>query len=237
MEEKNCISYWFPILDSEMHGSVPETVIVQSPEDLLRGVLDDPAYEDYACFWDFIAKLRNAGDKLGYPCFLRTGHTSGKHQWGKTCLIESPGEFPEHVYNLVEFSACATLIGLPCDVFAVRQWLPGKIYGYCPKYQGMPVRREFRAFVRDGEVECIHPYWPVESLRQGGCSLEEERILKMNSLIWKDRFHVRRLASKAAKFFQGYWSVDCLSTDIGWMVTDMALGEQSWHWPECDRRK
>lgn len=45
------------------------------------------------------------------------------------------------------------------------------------------------------------------------------------------------LASRAGKAVGGAWSVDILETTRGypnrWYVTDMAVAEDSWHWPEC----
>jgi hypothetical protein len=232
--DQNCISHWFPILQKAVPDRIPKTIIIESPEDLSK-ILDG----QNPLTWDhFIAELKAAGEEVGYPCFLRSGHTSDKHSWEETCHITKPEDFGQHVYNIVEFSECCGIIGLPYNVFSVREWLNGPVIGVAPRYCNMPVRREFRIFIRDGMINCGHPYWPTDALLIGGCNEETmAEVDAMNSLVSGDRAPLHALVSKVARVFDGYWSVDCLWTDRGWFVTDMALGKDSWHWPGCQLKE
>jgi hypothetical protein len=48
----------------------------------------------------------------------------------------------------------------------VREYLPVKPYGTCPRYHDVPICKEFRRFVKDAEILFIHPYLPRESQRR-----------------------------------------------------------------------
>ena len=227
-QDLNSISYWFPILELAIPECIPKTEIIHSPN--LLALLDGKMPEG----WEgFINQLRAVGERVGYPCFLRTGHTSGKHFWQRTCCVTGPDQIGAHVSELVEFSEGCSLVGLPHNIWAVREWLRGPVIGVAPAYGNMPVRREFRIFIRDGKVQCGHPYWPIEALLQGGCSEETIAQVESMNVFGADREEVLALVLLVAAAFPGYWSVDCLWTDRGWMVTDMARGQDSWHWPEC----
>lgn len=244
-EDRNCLSYWFPRL--KLAGlPVPRTILVEAPD--LRGILDG--------LWDdaskqFLERLQGAGAALGYPVFLRTGHGSGKHQWRDTCFVTEPGRMSHHVYNLCEWSEMVSILGLPYRLWAVREMLPTTPYWHV--YEGMPVNREFRYFVRDGNVVCSHPYWPKDALTRGfplvegsDCFGEEEerqipadfdeRYKQLCSLSLYEVGHLRYLATQAALALgDGGWSVDLLETTRGWYVTDCAVAEESYHWPACPK--
>jgi hypothetical protein len=98
----------------------------------------------------------------------------------------------------------------------------------------MPVVREFRFFVSDGKVRCGHEYWPLEVLREGGISDPEgvyATLCRINSM--SEMAELAAWAGKAGAAVPGYWSIDILETERGWMVTDMAQGDQSFHMPGC----
>lgn len=256
--EVNCISHWFPKLQAA-GVPVPRTELVHTDEDLDLNFLLEGETPDG---WDeFIAELKAAVERIGGPqVFLRTGQTSGKHEWSRTCFLEvGKGSIEHHVGALVEWSALVDMLGLPTNVWAVREFLPTTPIITCPAYHGFPVCREFRAFVQDGKVQCVHPYWPRKSLEEGfpnkpiRCekkpnedtflALEDsERDLpadfdqmyeRLCDLGTEDRIQVFALARKAGAALGGYWSVDLLETQRGWYVTDCATGKESFHWPEC----
>ena len=79
----NCITYWLPKLMAA-GIPVPRTEIVETDIELpllLNG-------HNPAGFVVFLCELREACDRIGYPVFLRTGHTSAKHDWEDTCYCE-----------------------------------------------------------------------------------------------------------------------------------------------------
>jgi hypothetical protein len=234
---KTCLSYWFPKIESA-GLPVPKTLIFDMNEEVQRGIYrvfdGEPMWRGSA---DWIAtNLGPAVDFVGLPAFLRTGLTSGKHRWKDTCFVDDAGKLASHVVALVEFSECCDFMGLPWSKWVVREMLPTVHQFTADRYGDMPVCREFRFFVRDGEVQCVHPYWPRESLEQGMRQAAEDFDWRYQCLSYMpgvDTCELYRLAATAGKAVGGYWSVDILETKRGWFVTDMAEGEKSWHWPEC----
>jgi hypothetical protein len=127
------------------------------------------------------------------------------------------------------------MMGLPVNVWAVRELLPTMPIGACPDYEGMPVCREFRLFVHDAEFRCCHPYWPLDALEQGGFATDttDDWYEHFCALHAAETAEIRDLASRAGAAVGGDWSVDVLDTKHGWYVIDMAHATRSFHWPGC----
>jgi len=237
--DKNCLSYWFPRIQAA-GLPVPETRIIRAEIDLTP-LMDG---ESVAGFEGFLEQLRTAAEAIGYPVFLRTGHGSGKHDWLRTCCVGAEADIGQHVFNLVEWSACAGIMGLPTEVWVVRQMLPTK--PFFTAFHGMPICREFRLFVENSEVVCCHPYWPRGALVMGfpgnATGREGSRQLPDNfgqlyealcALPAVERFVVAAIASRAGEAFGGAWSVDVLETERDWCLIDMAEAHCSFHWDGC----
>jgi hypothetical protein len=227
--DKTCMSFWFPKLEAA-RLPVPRTTLVSMSDEALRDVFRVfDGEEMHGDAEPFFNALGDASDSIGYPCFLRTGQTSGKHQWRETCYLPSRDDIQAHVISLIEFSECVQIIGLPCNVWAVRELLPTLPLGTCPNYEGMPLCREFRFFVADGEVKCWHHYWPLGAIEQGGGNVAlYDQLCAMDG--YEEAFS---LAHKTARVIEGAWSVDILETRNGWYVTDMAEAFKSYHEPGC----
>jgi 8-oxo-dGTP pyrophosphatase MutT (NUDIX family) len=228
-----CMSYWLPKLEAAGLPT-PRTKLIPMPRN---------AYIDILNLFDgnplrgaalpFLAAVKEASEEIGLPVFLRTGLTSGKHNWENTCCLTDSSKVLHHVASIVEFSECCDFIGLACDWWAVREFLPTIPLGICPRYGNMPVCREFRCFVRDGEVLCMHSYWPANALETGGVDRSEELAAE---LAWcPQETIIRDIAARAGAAIGGAWSVDILETRRGWYVTDMAEASKSFHWPGCTR--
>lgn len=223
--DKNCLSYWWPLIAP--HVPTPRTEIVRSGN--LFALLDNEIPDGWC---EFLAALNTARGKIGGDCFLRTGQGSGKHNWSKTCFLPETANVEDHVAALIEWSEMVDFMGLPSDVWCVREMLPTSPIGSCPQYGGMPVCREFRFFVEGGNVKCFHPYWPLEALKEGGFDTDVEEG-------WYEEFCLlgdstpERLAKSVSSVVSGAWSVDILETKRGWCVTDMAEAARSFHWPAC----
>jgi hypothetical protein len=227
--DKTSLSFWFPKLQAA-GLPVPRTLRLVMPRecrDAMFGAMDGKEAGDVTQFRDAVAA---AGDEVGWPCFLRTDHTSGKHQWKDTCFLPDKDSIMQHVWNIVEYSELADLMGLPWDAWAVRELLPTIPLGICRKYGDMPVCREFRFFVEDGNAQCAHPYWPRSSLDQGGWDGDDRRYRDLCSM----PHEVGLLAARVSQAIEGAWSVDILETKRGWYVTDLAEAHKSYHWPECE---
>lgn len=230
MTDKTCLSYWFPILAA---GGVPvprtEIVRVDFASELW-GIVDG---EKPACAPVLWQMIHDAATRIGdYPVFLRTGHTSNKHNWTRTCFLDAKASIPSRVYNLVEFSCLADMCGLPIDVWVVREMLPVQPVAVCPFYRNMPVVREVRAFIGDGKIHGWHPYWPGDALQQGMRETLSPSVVEHVHNI--DYPAVRPIIASVAELFKDDipMSVDVLETDRGWFVTDMADAARSFRWDE-----
>lgn len=180
-----------------------------------------------------MVESRSAATEVGFPCFLRTDHTSGKHSWDKTCFVQSAADIRQHIFAIAEFSEICDFMGLPWSMWAVREFLQTIPHGICPRYGNMPVCREFRFFVDEGKVRCAHPYWPRHALDQGGWIGTNEDF----DLLCARPHELTELAEQAGKAVGCSWSIDILETRRGWYVTDMAEAHKSFHWEGCTQTK
>jgi hypothetical protein len=198
----------------------------------------DGTPEETAAMQAFLAQLRAAAQEIAAvvsgerpAVFLRTGHTAGKHQWRDTCCVTDLDQLPWHMFRLAEHSEMADMMGLPWDTWVIREMLPVDPIQTCPNYGDMPVVREFRFFVQDGQIICAHPYWPEEALQEGGSAYPSATCA---TLCRTDA--MSEMISLAAHGRSGgpcAWSVDILESLNGLFVTDMAVAGDSFHWPGC----
>lgn len=239
--DRTCISWWFPrIVAAGL--PVPKTTILKFPEDqrekLIRGFMDrfdmkelNPEAKA------FLDRMSEEAKRYGAPFFLRTGQTSGKHEWSATCFVEDPTELERHVMMLIQYSELADFMGLPWDVWAVREFLqlrgPGR---KLPEFMDMPLSDEWRFFVEDGHVTHIQPYWPKRALVDGGMTLEEAKAYSEQQQKLAPPFGLYDLSRKAAEACEGGgWSVDwCHTLDDRWILTDMAEAAQSFKYTPTD---
>lgn len=237
--DKTALSYWFPLIEAA-GLPVPKTVIVPMPlqaQECIWALFDGEDGAHPGVMLAFVGHLKLMAEQVGgYPCFLRTDHTSGKHEWDKTCFVKSADVMAQHVADLAMNSEMAGGCGLPWDVWVVREYLPIIPVGVCPLFNNMPVNREFRFFVDDGKVRCWHPYWPMEALEQGDVQADADIATiyeELSDLTNPEFFIIQNMAERAGRAIGGSWSIDILETKRGWFVTDMAEADKSWHWPEC----
>jgi hypothetical protein len=230
-DEKTTLSNWFPRLQAS-GVKVSDTRIVKT-EVSLTELLDG----NRPCGYEtFMAQLKAAAQEVGpYPIFLRTGLTSGKHQWRDTCYVPSEYVLARHVTALVEYSELADICGLPTNEWVVRKFIP--MESEFLAFNGFPVNRERRYFIRDGQIVCHHPYWPKEALEdQHGLPPNWEACLEaLNTDSPEDERELECLALKVAQAFKddGYWCVDFSRSKDDWIAIDMCEGERAYHWTGC----
>lgn len=184
--------------------------------------------------------VRAAGEAYGFPCFLRTGLTSGKHDWNDTCFLRDPRTVEAHLYQLVEFSCMADLIGLECSEFVVRKLLPS--ISVFTAFKGMPVAREIRYFYEGGRISGWAPYWPADSIQNPSRDDWRERLEVLQAFTSRDLETTAALAERAAVAASSGglcadWSIDLLHVRDGsefgaWFVTDMADAARSYRSPD-----
>lgn len=227
IEERADLAYWFPKL-VESGARVPRTFVVETDVDLWH-LLDGDVPDGFA---GFEQRLKAAAKEVGYPCFLRTGHYSGKHYWRETCYVPSEDVLGKHVVTLVNESAVVDMWGLPVQTWAVRELLP--LAARFTAFHGLPINKERRYFIRDGVVVCHHPYWPPDSILDANGDNWEAKLEELN---YESPHEVTFLTSQSeivSRHFDGCWSLDWAMTDDGlWYAIDMAPGERSFHWPDC----
>jgi hypothetical protein len=221
------LAYWYPRIRDVV--PTPETYIAQTDIPLIA-LLDGEPVPGYG---DFAAALVTAGDRVGWPCFLRTGHGSDKHSWRETCFVPDADALPLHVTRLVEWSFSVDLMGLPTNTWVVRKMLDTAPLFHCEAFGDFPVTREFRLMVRDGVVVHWQPYWPPDAVEQGRPdTLNWRELLADASERGDDWAALVALAVEAGRAVGGgYWSIDVLQDRHGkWWVTDMADGDSSFVW-------
>jgi hypothetical protein len=222
----NNLSYWFPRL-LEAGIPVPRTEIIEVDADGLWPLVDGQFAWGLAPLAQQIIDVAELVG--GMPCFLRTGHGSGKHYWKNTCYLPEPNKIiiAQHIRELVEWSCCVDFIGLPFETWVVRELMPvGALF---TAFNEMPITRERRCFVQDGELICSHPYWPPEAIQ--GASDEAVELLRVDNALEKSPS--TELIQQAAELFEGAWSQDWLWTARGWVLIDMATAKTSFHWDGC----
>jgi hypothetical protein len=233
-ERLNSMTFWFPIL-LRAGIPVPKTIFIHADNQSELAVLLDGNEPDPKS--RFFLELELAAEKVGLPAFLRTEMLSDKHGWKETCYLESadPARLIYHVASLVEASEMANIAtGTDHHFWAVREFLQAES-DFTYFHGDMPITKEIRVFVRNGEIECFHPYWPKDIFPD----IDPEKVNRVRRLDKVELSGAIGLAGFIAKRISGYWSIDLLKTKLNiegrgfWYCTDMAIGERSYHDPEC----
>jgi hypothetical protein len=224
IQRQTSMAYWFPRV-ADLH--VPETVFIALP---ITKTLD---WMDKGIPPEFVERVRRL-IPFEYPVFIRTDYASGKHSWKETCFVRSEDHLGRNIYALLEANELADIMGLPYRWLVVREYVPMQTV-FEAFHGDMPINHEHRYFVRDGGVECRHPYWPMEAF--------EAAFEQPKAADWKERLkgisdcphpEVKEIAGEVALRFKDWWSVDfSLGNDGKWYLIDMARGEISYHWPGC----
>tara|TARA_Y100000310_G_scaffold344326_1_gene456456 strand:- start:910 stop:1677 length:768 start_codon:yes stop_codon:yes gene_type:complete len=242
--KENSMTFWWPKV-KDLDIPMPETVMIDCSQyhDQFWSMLDGKAAIPLA---EQIEKV--VIEQFGYPCFIRGDQCAGKHQYMETCFIDDTSDtknhyyqehrikyFRFHVYNLVE--AALNGPGVLPDAFFVREFL--ELEYKFTAFHNLPIAKERRYFVKDGEVVCNHPYWPVESIRfDSYCVVPPDNwqglLEELNTLSEEDKKILYQYSKKIAQILEGYWSVDFAKGVNGtWYFIDTAKGDVSFHWPQC----
>lgn len=243
INNKSSMLYWWPLV-KDVPVPKPETVVVETGYTALVGMLDGKPLPD-----NVRKRILATARQIGYPLFVRTDQASGKFDWKSACFVESEEKLFRNIYNIVEFNELADLMGLRPEALVFRKYIPLEA-GFKAFYGGMPVAKERRYFIRDGKVECHHPYWVEDAISKWWRRAKEVAAVRPDKIEplpenWKEILakvnretpeEVELLTSYAeenGKVIDGYWSVDfAMGKDGVWYFIDMAEGEKSWH-PEC----
>jgi hypothetical protein len=233
-QDFTCLSYWFPKLQ-KLNVVVPKTVFIKVSEAVTDSILevlyDGKVEKGQEGLLDGLFNLMKENAKeIGYPLFLRSGQTSNKHDWKDSCFVENEENLIQHFWNIAEFSQIVDLVGLPINVWVFREIIETKPEFYF--FNDMPITTEYRFFFKDKKLQCYHPYWPKGAFKD--CGGIDYKLKKLYDTFPEEISWLEVNTEIIAKEFEGYWSVDWLRAKNGmWYVTDMAVGEESYHYPNC----
>lgn len=154
---ESSMDYWWPLAkDSGL----------QTPNTRRLGLLDGVNLRDFMDNWPadphevFDSDACDIISGSAYPMFLRSDQMAAKHNWAHSCYVQSAEEVGPHARDITE---TAYMADLHTHSFYLRELIPTK-----PAFRAfdgrMPITTEVRTFVRDGKPDCMHPYWPVESV-------------------------------------------------------------------------
>jgi len=185
----------------------------------------------------FVARVaRVIHEKFKLPVFLRTDIISGKHGWTKTCYFDGSHALWKHLLAILVDNLLADKLDI--SAFVVREYIP-MASRFVAFYGNMPVNPERRYFIKDGTIQCHHPYWFEDciqpTLKEGLPPNWRELLREMNHDSPQTISILTNYALKVADKFEHCWSVDfCLAADGRWILIDMAVAKDSWHPKECE---
>lgn len=235
--DPNSMLVWWPLV-KDLAVPMPKTIIVPGRYDELSAVLDGQMFPVR-----FAADLRAAADQIGFPLFMRTDLSSGKHQYRDTCYVNDLSLILVNLVNLIEANALADVMGLPFEAIVLREFIP-LASRFAAFADALPIAPERRYFVRDGHVVCHHAYWPEQAIAQAcGCGGDpcpalprywRETLAELNAESGQEVSLLSDHACLIGNALPGYWSVDfALAADGRWIFIDAARGWRSWHPALC----
>lgn len=207
----NSLSFWYPMLKN-MGLPTPKTHIIHTTGFELVKMIDNYPIEEINWLQKLIDEIGYYAEKVGYPCFLRTGHTSNKHDWKDSCYITKKEDIHKNLYSLVEMSAMADF---PLDFFVVREMLETK--PHFNAFNGMPITKEVRCFIEKDKIT-VTKYWPHEAFKD----TEKKKVDSMYNFTKEDIDTITSLLTFIHKSIDPIWCVDLLETKDGWVVIDMS---------------
>lgn len=234
-DERNSMSYWWPKI-RDLDVNQPITVRIELDKTAMYSTIMNHNFNDdiKRIVKNFEELLLLKADHFGYPVFMRTSEVSAKHHWKTTCYVESREKLIRNFWTLLEENYLA-IDKMPDAVF-LRQFIPMESY-FTGWYNEFPVNKEVRTFIRDGRIECQHPYWPKGAMIQAKPKDPdwEEKFEKLRDITPMDAGEINGIVDKVRKVFnKEWWSVDCSKGEDGkWYLIDMALGVVSAHF-DCE---
>lgn len=229
-DKRNSLAYWFPKIE-KLDILTPKTIIVPIDTQRYFGVM----CEENSVPESDLEKFYQAADSFGYPVFMRTSQASNKHDWKNSCYVESKEKLKHNLFNLLEHDFMSDLVP---NAIIFREFIPMESY-FTGWYGEFPVNKELRCFIKDGKIDCMHPYWPMDALEQGMKFSKnknwQEQVYKITEFDDADILEIKAMLSQIIPVFGNeWWSVDFAKAKDGrWFCIDMALGLASYHYKGC----
>ena len=180
--EKTSLLYWYPKI-KDLGIPTPKTIIYKIPKKELIGMRRENGVPV-----TMAAKVKPIADQFGYPLFLKTDQAAGKHSWNASCYVSCEEVLQNNIFGVIEANLNADIIGLPFKALVFREYIPmeSTFTAFCGQ---MPIAKERRYFIKDGEIQCHHPYWccsnDTEIMTETGFKLfkdltEEDNVFSLN---------------------------------------------------------
>lgn len=235
-KDKTSLLYWYPKV-SDLGILTPKTKIVplldKERKEYLFG--EDDGFNTGRLEKEIKKVIKK---ELKLPVFMRTDYYSGKHNWDRTCYIDTLDKVHKNLFELVVESKMADIMGpgLPINAIIMREFI--SMDSRFTAFFGMPVNPERRYFIRDGKSLCHHPYWVKDAIRENASKLLPENwesiVDEINSESEEEIKVLTGYSQKVADVLDGFWSVDfCKAKDGRWILIDCAEGAKSWHPRDC----
>lgn len=171
--------------------------------------------------------VEEMGAKHGFPLFIKTSYTSNKHEWGRSCCLESADRnaIIQQLANIVEYQGFSPYPMSPS--LLIRQMLETAPAFHA--FGGMPVTQEFRFFGGRGHVQGYQPYWPEHSIQEPTVEGWKEKLSDISKLSAGERKKLILATEAVTQHLVGEWSVDFLKDRHGkWWLIDMAEARLSY---------
>ncbi len=227
---KTSMLYWYPKV-RDLGIPIPKTEIVEVPHGNLVALLDGINLPK-----EYIREIIKVAGKIGYPLFMRTDMGSAKHSWGKTCYVSESCDLARHIWCLIDTTLAMGMFGeLDPNALVFREYL--YLEDAFNAFDGLPIAKERRYFIKGGRVLCHHAYWIEEAIERDwrGKPRDWRELLEALNREGEEEINLlTHYAKQVAKALDGYWSVDFAKVLGGtWYLIDMAEGEKSWHLESC----
>lgn len=228
---------WYPVLEKCGGLLMPKTEIVLFEGSIFEWEKEIPA----KVLLDVGMALANTR----VPAILRTDFMSAKHgDWDATILHTYDAYLVRKAIGaLMEMEATA-FMAPDSGAIVVREYLkPEAPLGY--RKNNMPVIPEYRTFVENGAIACIHDYWPPGSIDWRADTRWKDVAsaagVLADTMLAGTGPAQARTAGEALSEIHPAWSIDFMYTGDEYggecYLIDCAPAGQSYHWEGCKNEK
>jgi len=231
---RNSMLNWYPLIKN-LDIPMPKTIMIPFPTDFnYYSIFDGQENED---FNKYVFNVEEEAIQFGFPLFMRTDETSNKHGWKKTCYVTKRNQIGDHIYQLLEFTEMVGWMGgLYAHAIVLREFLDLEVV-FEAFHGRMPIAKEFRFFFKDGKRLCWHPYWFPSCIVRPSDESWYGKLLDIEVISCDELDQLTEWGEQigeAVSSIHDYWSIDfCKLRNGTWAMTDMAVGEDSFHWSTC----